>query len=366
MVIPFMTIYLKTDKNFTLEQIAWVMSAFGLGSVVGAWIGGKFISKIGFYYLMFTSLFLSGLSFIFLQFVDSFVGLCIGVFVVMLFADAYRPASYVAINVYSNEESKTRSLSLLRLSINLGFSVGPLVGGAIILNAGFSSLFWVDGITCILAALVFVLLLNNKASRQNKIENKEKALNSPYKDYTYLLLILIIFLIGFCFLQYFSTIPLFYKDVFKFNEQEIGLLFFVNGIVIFLVEMPLVKYLEKPTISIYKTVTISLFLLSFSFFVLVLFSWNGILLIGILLMTFGEMFNFPFLNALALHRAKRGNMGEYMALFTMAFSIAHILSHSVGLNLIYYFSYNVAWIIMATILLCCIFLLYLYKRRIEN
>jgi predicted MFS family arabinose efflux permease len=366
MVIPFLTIYLKTDKNFSLDSIAWVMSSFGLGSVAGAWIGGKLVAKIGFYSLMFWSLFLSGIAFIVLQFFNSFIGICIGVFFVMLLADAFRPASFVAVNSYSTDENKTRSLSLLRLAINLGFSFGPAIGGIIILKIGFSGLFWIDGITCILAGFCFLLLLNNKASKLQKDEGKNLKTNSPYKDFNYLILIFLVFLIGFTFLQYFSTVPLFYKEVFKFNEQEIGLLFFLNGFLIFLIEMPLVKYLEKPNISIYKTIFISLFLLSFSFLILALFSWSGIAIIGILLMTLGEMFNFPFINTLALNRAKKGNMGEYMALFTIAFSLAHILGHNIGLNLIHLFGYYFTWIFMSIILILCIFLLILYKRRAEN
>jgi predicted MFS family arabinose efflux permease len=366
MVIPFLTIYLKTDKNFSLDSIAWVMSSFGLGSVVGAWIGGKLIAKIGFYSLMFWSLFLSGIAFIVLQFFDSFLGICIGIFFVMLLADAFRPASYVAVNAYSSEENKTRSLSLLRLAINLGFSFGPAIGGLIIVKGGFSGLFWLDGITCILAAFSFLLLLNSKASIEQKNDNKLKSKNSPYKDFTYLLLFGLVFLIGFTFLQYFSTVPLFYKEVFKFNEQKIGLLFFLNGFLIFLIEMPLVKFLEKPGKSIYNTIFISLLMLSFSFLVLATFSWSGIAVFGILLMTFGEMFNFPFINTLALNRSKRGNMGDYMALFTIAFSLAHILGHNLGLNLIHYFGYHFTWIFMSMLLLICLLLMLFYKKRVEN
>jgi predicted MFS family arabinose efflux permease len=366
MVIPFLTIYLTTERNFSLEKIAWIMSFFGLGSVFGAWIGGKLCSKIGFYSLMFWSLILSGIAFVLLQFVESFWGLCGGVFIVMLLADAFRPASYVAINAYSSEENKTRSLSLLRLAINLGFSLGPAIGGFIIVNFDFSGLFWLDGLSCILAGLVFFALLNKKASNSQKEEEKQQINKSPYKDKTYLLLIFITFLIGFTFLQYFSTVPLFYKANFKLDEQGIGMLFFLNGFLIFLIEMPLVKYLEKPSISVYKTITFSLILLALSFLIIALFSWKVGPLLGILLMTFGEMFNFPFINSLAMQRGKRGNMGEYMALFTMAFSLAHILGHNLGLNLIHYFGFGTTWFTMAMILFMCILLLFVYKKRIEE
>ena len=211
MVIPFLTIYLKSDKNFSLQDIAWVMTAFGFGSVVGAWLGGKLTKILGFYYLMFWSLILTGIAFILLQYIDSFAGICIGIFFLMLIADAFRPASYVAIDAYSSPENKTRSVSLLRLAINLGFSFGPALGGIIITQGSYTGLFWVDGLTCIFAGFIFIMLLNNKASKIQKEEIIGVKQLSPYKDYPYLLLVFCVFLIGFTFLQFFSTVPLITK-----------------------------------------------------------------------------------------------------------------------------------------------------------
>ncbi|MES2588408.1 MAG: MFS transporter, partial [Bacteroidota bacterium] len=366
MVIPFLTIYLKTDKNFSLQDIAWVMTAFGLGSISGSWIGGKLSKTLGFYKIMFWSLFLSGIAFILLQFLDSFKAICFGIFFLMLIADTFRPATYVAIDTYSSSENKTRSLSLIRLAINLGFSFGPALGGLIITSWSYSGLFWIDGLTCICAAFVFISLLKNKTPLYKKDEEKDIKQLSPYKDFPYLLLIFIVFLVGFTFLQFFSTIPLFYKEVHHLDEQKIGMLFFLNGFLIFLIEMPIVKYIEKPTISIYKVIHISFILLAFGFLIVNFFSWVGILIISMVFLTLGEILNFPFMNNLALKRANGGNIGEYMGLYTMAFSLAHVLGHNTGLQLIRILGYPITWFIMAGILGICIFLLIWYKKIVER
>lgn len=362
MVIPFLSIYLKSEKHFSYQQIGWIMSAFGLGSLVGAWLGGKLTSLIGFYKLMYLSLFLSGIMFVALQFVDGFLPLCIGVFFLMLVADAFRPASYLAIGAYSSEENQTRSISLLRLAINLGFSFGPALGGFLIYKVGYSSLFWLDGVTCVLAGIMFLFLLTEKQHvTKSKSENVVKV-KSPYRDYPYLLLILIVFLTGFCFLQYFSTIPLYYKEVYHLSESSIGGLMFLNGIVIFALEMPLIKFIETRKISIYTILIISFLLIGFSFFFLNLVFWIGILVFGMLLVTFGEMFNFPFTNSFAMKRAQGKNTGDYMALFTMAFSLAHILGHNAGMQMIRVFGYQTTWYVISGIMFSCILFLIWYKK----
>lgn len=361
MVVPFLSIYLKTDQHFSYEQIGWIMSAFGLGSMLGAWIGGKLIGKIGFYKVMYGSLFLSGVFFVLLQFVNGLWPICAAVFCLMLVADTFRPASYVAIHAYSTEENKTRSMSLLRLAVNLGFSLGPAMGGLIISKIGYFALFWLDGITCVMAGILFLILLNERSSRREEPQPLHKTA-SPYRDYPYLLFIFTVFLVGFAFLQYFSTIPLYYKEVHFLDEKQIGMLMFLNGFLIFLVEMPLVKFIEGRGFSIYRILIISLVILASSFLVLNFFSWAGILTVGMLFMTFGEIFNFPFINSISMKRARGRNMGDYMALFTMAFSLAHILGHNSGMQLIRAIGYTWTWYIMAGILLLCIVLMLWYKH----
>lgn len=365
MVIPFLALYLNKDKGFTLSEVGTVMSAFGLGSVVGAWLGGKLINKIGFYAVMFWSLLLSGVWFIVLQFLDSFYVICAGIFVLMILADSFRPASFVAIKVYSEPENRTRSFSLMRLAINLGFSAGPAFGGLIITTMGYSGLFWVDGLTCLGAAILFRSLLSKKQAQAQLDEQAVEKKQSPYRDYPYLLLILIVFLIGFTFLQFFSTIPLYYRDACNLSESQIGLLLAMNGLLIFLIEMPLIKELEKPKYSIHGVLMVSMLVLSFSFLVLNLFSGGLVLVVSMLFLTFGEMLNFPFTNSLAMKRAERGRIGDYMALFSMAFSLAHILGHKTGMFLVDNFGFRITWYIMSGILFLSLFL-FLWLKKLDE
>src|SRR5210317_2286372 len=152
MVIPFLSLYLVNEKGFSLPQVGLIMTCFGLGSLTGTWIGGKLTDRIGFYKVIIFSLFLGGIGFVLLQLIESFYGFCLGIFSLILVADAYRPAIFVAADTYSKPENVTRSITLIRLAINLGFSIGPLIGGIIIASISYSSLFWIDGISCIMAA----------------------------------------------------------------------------------------------------------------------------------------------------------------------------------------------------------------------
>ncbi len=365
MVIPFLSLYLTKSLDFTLFDVGWIMSFFGLGSVVGSWFGGKLTDTFGSYKVMFFSLVGTGVAFVAMQFVTTFVGFCAGIFGLMLIADSFRPAMFVALSSYSKPENKTRSVTLIRLAINLGFSIGPAIGGLIIATLGYFGLFWLDGITCLLAGILLLQVLNPKKSKtldETKVANPVSA----YSDKAFWIFLIAMMLFGAVFLQYFSTMPLYYKDVYFLTEQEIGLLLGMNGFIIFLLEMPLIKWLEN---SRFTKVGLMLFggiLTALSFVVLLISTWTGILIIGMFLMTIGEMIAFPFSNAFAMQRAKKGNQGEYMALYSIAFSFAHIFSHNSGMHLISVLGFDKTWLIVTGIAVLSAFFMFLLMQLLKK
>jgi predicted MFS family arabinose efflux permease len=363
MVIPFLSLYLNKDLGFSLSNIGWILSVFGLGSVAGSWIGGKLTDKVGYYRVMVYSLFATGIMFILLQYLTTLLGFCIGIFVVMLVADSFRPAMFVAMSAYSKPENKTRSVTLIRLAINLGFSAGPAVGGIIITTMGYSGLFWVDGITCILATLLLIKVLNPKKAKtlDNIINENPK---SVLKDKPFWLFFVAMAIFGVIFLQYFSTMPLYYSDVYLLTELEIGLLMGMNGLIIFLLEMPLIKWLENSTFTRVGLMIFGAFLVGGSFIVLIMTHWIGVLIFGMLLMTIGEMIVFPFSNAFAMDRGKRGKLGEYMALYTVSFSISHVFGHNAGMQMIAKFGFDNTWIVITILSILCVGILLLLKRSL--
>ncbi len=347
MVLPFLTKYLHEDLKFSVVDVGSIMVCFGFGSMVGSWLGGKLSDKIGYYKIMIFSLFTSGLFFFIIQYVTSFTGLCISMFTIMVISDMYRPAMFVSLNAYATPENRTKSLTLVRLAINLGFGLGPALGGLIIMNFSYKGLFITDGATCIIAILIFALLVKE---RKKPIEVKNPIIEierkSVFKDRPFWVFLISCLITGILFFQLLTTMPLYYKVQFDLTEFQTGLVLTINGAIIFLLEMSIVSYIERNKINKVKVVTLGCLAMALSLFALLLNFWIGSLLIMILFMTFGEMFAFPFSNSFAMSRAPKGHEGRYMAIFTMSFSLAHILSAKVGTSIIDKFSYQTNWIFM--------------------
>lgn len=366
MVVPFLSLYLTKDMGLTLEQVGWIMSCFGGGSVVGSWLGGRLTDRIGFYDVMIGALLTSGLAFIGLQFVRGYVPFCIGIFILMVLADGFRPAIFVAIRTYARPENRTRAVTLIRLAINLGFSVGPAVGGFLIAHSGYAGLFWVDGLTCLAAMGLMLLALPRWRAHSESRAARRTDGRSPYRDTAYLFFLSTMVFISVPFLQYFSTVPLFYSQVHGLSETYIGFLLGANGLLIFLVEMPLIKYCEDRAYGLFPILRFSVLLFALSFIVLNVFPNMAFLWVGMLLMTVGEMLNFPFMNRFAYDRADHGPPGAYMALFTISWSVAHIVGHTLGLNLVDRLGFTSTWYIFSALLLVAMAMLFALQRMLKR
>ncbi|MEM0543307.1 MFS transporter [Flavobacterium sp. j3] len=368
MVLPFLSKYLKEDLHFSYSEVGWIMVCFGVGSMLGSWLGGKLSDKIGFYKIMIFSLFTSGLLFFVIQFITSFIGLCISMFVIMVVADMFRPAMFVSLGAYAKPENRTRALTLVRLAINLGFAAGPALGGLIIMNIGYRGLFWADGMTCIVAIVIFWLMVKEKKKTafRDAAHPGDVLTHSVFKDKPFWIFLTTCLITGILFFQLFTTIPLYHREQFNLSEFETGLLLTLNGVLVFFCEMAIVGYVERKNINKIKIVSFGSLFMAISMFLMLINTWAGILIIMMLFMTFAEMFAFPFSNSVALSRAPKGHEGRYMAIYTMSFSLAHILSAKTGMEIIERYGYQANWFFMGMLgILGAILGIWVY-RLIQN
>lgn len=351
MVILFLTIYLTQNLNFSYEDAGIVMSCFGLGSVAGSYLGGWLNDRIGYFYVISLSLFLGGLGFIMIMNFTSMLSFCIGIFVLVTISDCARPASFAAVDIYSKPENRTRSLSLIRLAINLGLGAGPAVAGLVIAHMGYPYIFLIDGLTCILASLYFYFMFKSRNQKGTKIveiytaEERAKE-RSPYKDGIFILFTLCILISMIAFMQLFTNLPVYYKEHFLLDEHEIGLLMALNGLLIAIVEMPLIYLIERKYKN-FPFIILGTALIALSYFVFnILDFWGGVVVASMLAITFGEIISFPLTNAVALERATPARRGEYMGMYSMSFAVALIIAPSLGGKIIETYGFAVLWYVM--------------------
>lgn len=354
MVLPFLSVYATTVLHFSLEQAGMIVAAFGFGSLGGSFFGGRLADRVGGKWVIIGSLFFGGMVLISIQWVMSIMGLMAMIFLAALLGEAYRPAMSTLIAQYVPKERFGRSMAFIRLAINLGFSAGPALGGFIAVTLSYKWLFWIDGVTCILAALFFLFVSRNwVVTRVNKKQQKAEGLilsEAVFRNRKYMLFILSTVLMAFTFVQWFHTVPVFLKTEWGFDERVYGMLMGVSSLIIVLVEMPMIHSIEE---NGHRKMALrwGLILLGGSFIAFQFPAAMIYCIIAMLFFTFGEILYLPLNNSYSLLLSSDDRRGEYMSWYWMSWSMANILGPSMGFLLIANFGYHFFWAFLL-LLLC--------------
>jgi predicted MFS family arabinose efflux permease len=343
MVVPFLSVYLTDSLHFSVEQAGLILTTFGMGAMVGSVLGGWLSDRFSPFLVQFLSLTLGGGMFLVLAHIASYYYLIAGFFVLSIISECLRPANSASVALYARPENITRSFSLNRMALNLGFSIGPAVGG-LLASVSYYWLFVADGLTC-MAAGVFFFFYFRQIPRQPRIASdsaNSPGKLSPYKDIVFLFFLLFVTCYAITFFQFFFTLPLYYREEYQLSEMAIGLLLGFNGLQVFLFEMIIVHRLEKRP-AIWQHVLLGTLLCGISYVLLNVFASIYILLIAMVLLTFSEIFAMPFMISYTIGRAGEHNRGGYLGLYSMAYAAAFILAPYLGTKLISYFGYDTLW-----------------------
>lgn len=344
MVVAFLSVYLINARGFAPEKAGYVMAAFGAGGVLGNYIGGLLNDRFGSWHIQFYSMVGAGILNILLGQVAEFWALCGLAFSISLVADAFRPANRAAIAIYAPKEVLTQAYGLQRMAVNLGFSIGPALGGYLIYNFGYELMFWGDGLTFLLAAGVFYIALppdetarplvarteGKRTGEVTVLDNDLAPASAPQSRPAHRQTWLVAFvlanaLIMICFFQLFTNFPVYLK-AFGIDERGIGWLFTISGIVIVALEMPLLYIAERRWQPV-RVMLVGAALMTLSFFILPATLNVGYLavLAMVLILTIGEIFYMPFTNTYVSTYAPLARRGEYLGLLSASYSAAFVL-----------------------------------------
>ena len=341
MVLPFISLYLTQEKGLDVTTAGALLSLYGLGSAIGAWVGGWASDRIGAERALVISLVGSGVLFLWLGFQTDFWAIAISVFALSVVSESFRPACMTAVAQRAPDDLRVRAFALLRLAANLGMGIGPAVGGVLAL-IDYRLLFVVDAVTCWAAAALMIRIPRSTVEQPVEDEVTVGRDRPPWRDGPFLALLVLVTCLAVSFFQIFSTLPVYFRDVYGFREDMIGLLLGFNAGIIVLFEMVLVHWAERRDRM--TVVGIGALLVCLGFGLMPLGATVVFAAFTVVVWTMGEMLALPLLNAVVAERAGSANRGRYMGLYNMAYSIAFIIAPAAGTSVYDHFGPSVLWV----------------------
>lgn len=325
MVVVFLGLYAKETFGYDAEQAGLVLSIYGMGAVAGSWLGGYLTDRIGPVRTQILSLVGSGLWMFSMTQVLLPGWLEATTFVLAMFNEAFRPGSVTSVATSCSPELRRKALSLNRLMINLGWAIGPTIGGYLV-DHDFRLMFVVDGGTCLVAALFLRLGLGGFNPRPEP-KPQDVRNHRPLRDGHFVWLMIANLIVLVAFMQYFTTGSRVFEDA-GYQRKHIGWFLAVNPILIVLFEMVLVHRLRHR--AALPIVALGSLVVGLGYLALLLpFGATGIVL-AMAVIAGGELLQMPLLSAYVNDHAPAHARGAYNGAYGIVFSLALILAPILG------------------------------------
>jgi len=346
MVLAFMTLYLTNELGFSMFEAGEIFSIYGLGSMAGAYLGGRLVKPLGAIRTQIVGLALSVPILMTVPFFTSWWSVALVVFLFSVCTNSVRPANSVAVAQFAPADLHARAFGLQRMAVNLGFSIGPAIGG-VLATYDFHLLFIADAITTGLGALVLLWHFGFRkyakcktAAAQQKLAEQNQSPQSPLSDHFFIAFLLLMVLAGTIFFQFHATYPKYLEVHYSLTKPMIGLLFSVNTILIVIVEMLLLQWVKR--FGLLKAIAWGGFLICIGFGILPFGNTFMFAVLSMTIITLGEMFMLPLGMSFVARRSTGRDQGMYMSWYAMSISLSSMIAPLIG-TLTYQFHPHLFW-----------------------
>lgn len=407
-VMLFLTIYVSEELGMGPRFASYCIGMFGVGSVISALLGGQMADQFGRRSTMLLALFGGGATLLGLSLIRDGWAFMAVLFLFAVIVEMYRPASSAMIGDVTDSERRPHAYGLLFLSFNLGFAVAPPVGGFLAARS-FQYLFWVDGLTTCLFGVVVLLFIRethsrdhgsglfpertvadeearhsgdsplaaaealatvdastlqeSTSSRPSRTVSPLAALRHVSGDHNFLLFCFCSLLTNIVFMQAFVTLPLYLRGM-GFNELQFGSMICVNGLMIVLLQLPFTPWLNRFPRRNVLLIGELFMALGFG---LTMFAKSAVMiLVTIVLWTFGEILQAPYKPSLVAEMAPPELRARYMGLFNISHALSIALGAPLGGLILSRFGPTVLWSGSGLLLVVTSGMYLLLFRRLES
>jgi len=324
-VFVFLALYLK-NKGFSSPQVGFAMGAYGVGAIGASLVGGWLADHFGRRNSIVLSMLLSAVAMLGLSQADGYAFLLVLTALAGFCAELYRPAATALIADITTPAQRVTAFAVYRLSINLGFAIGPAVGG-FVAHKSFMYLFIGDAITSLVYAGIAIALIPNRVVAHAADAVRRSAFAAIIRDGAFLCFLAATFVASMVFMQHVSGYPL-QMDLYGHSSRVFGLLVSLNGIIICLSEIPLTTFTRR--FEPRRVMMIGFLLIGGGFMATGFVSAIPWLVATVVVWTMGEMLFFPFSSAHIAAVSPPDMRGRYQGAWGIAWGLGAVAGPVAG------------------------------------
>jgi len=328
--MPFLAIFLHEDLGIAMSIVGLMLTAAGIAGSLAATAGGMLSDRLGRRGLLIWFLFLRAATFLWLGYlvwVKSPFLLFAAVYIFSsVLGTSIFPLSEAIVTDVTPPDKRAGAFSILRVTANLGWAIGPAVGGLLVIF-GYHWLFFATAMMVGLAGVVVAATI--RETNSPGVGEKKPSLIKPILTDRRLLVFMAVGLVMFLARgQLISTLSVHLSGTVGLAKSQIGLLYALNGGMVALLQIPTTKFTDR--MNPLSALAIAGGLYAAGYFIV---GWAGAmweLVVAILIITTAEMIETPTAAAYVADLAPPGMSGSYLGAFHFAFHLGWTVGPMVG------------------------------------
>ena len=321
LVWPFLSIYIQEKLGIPLRYSTLLISLRAVSGIIASFFfAGTFADRFGRRFLILASLCGGFIYYVGLKQADQLWHFSL----LMIFwgiLDIFYPVGINAmIADLIPQENRLEAYSVLRVAYNLGYAVGPILGG-IMAAKSYDRIFIVAAIGYAVSFLILFFFTKETLKEENRMipanrSNTFSGISVVMKDKLY---ITSVFLNGMIYITsagVFNLLSFYAGQNFGIPENQMSYVFTVNALMCVTLQLPVIRMIRGKKPLALMSISGFLYALSVSSIALVDQVWWYCLCMAV--MTTGELIMSPTMSDIAANLAPADARGRYMSVLSLA------------------------------------------------
>jgi len=324
MIFPFFALYITSKFNVGMTEAGVLFAIFSVSGFAGNMVGGALVDKFGRRSMLLFGLVFSAMSSLTMGFVGTLSAFYVLAIFVGLLSDVAGPAQGAMVADLLPEKQRADGYGILRVAANITWIMGTVVGG-ILATKSYLLLFILDAVSSLITAAIVYRMIP-ETMPETAADKPPESILQTMKGYAivaadrlFVAFMLVSMLMTLAYLQLYSTLSVYLRDVHGLQAQDYGILMSINASTVVILQFAITRRIKSKPPMLMLLLGSLLYMVGFTMYGLV--ATYLMFVIAMLFITFGEMVVMPIGQAIVANLAPEDMRGRYMAFFGLSWTI---------------------------------------------
>ncbi len=328
---PFIALYMQDTLTISLSTVSLIITLRAAATLLSSFFIGPYTDRIGRKKILVISLFFGAVSFFLLDFATSIFTFAILMAGWGATQPLYRISTEAMVADLIPPEQRLSAYSMLRISMNMGVALGPIVGG-IMIAVSYSFTFYIAAACLILVTLLSAIFIKEtldlksgtlKTRGESKLEMHE-----ILHDKFFLLFCTGILIVYIMSSQVFVLLSSYLNQNYGIVENQVGIIMAVNAVTIITLQFFVARLIFRINPIHLMTAGAIFYIIGVSSNALGFQMWH--FMISMFILTVGELILAPTTTTFTANYAPANRRGLYMSFTGLANGVGYGLGPVLG------------------------------------